>query len=62
MYARMEEGTAVSPGEEGDAQRFFEAASEPKEIRWYDAGHFLNEQARQDRMAWLGERLGLCST
>ena len=47
---------------EGDAQRFFEAASEPKEIRWYDAGHFLNDQARQDRIAWLGERLGLRST
>jgi len=58
----MEEGTVVSPGEEGDAQQFFEAASEPREIRWYDAGHFLNDQARQDRMAWLGERLELSST
>ena len=62
MYARMEEGTAVSPSEEGESQRFFEAASEPKEIRWYDAGHFLNDQAHQDRIAWLGERLGLRST
>jgi cephalosporin-C deacetylase-like acetyl esterase len=44
---------------EEDTQRFFEAASEPKEIRWYDAGHSLNDRARQERMAWLGERLGL---
>ena len=46
----------------GDAQRFFETASEPKEIRWYDAGHFLEDRARQDRMAWLGEQLGLNAT
>ena len=47
---------------EGDARRFFAAASEPKEIRWYDAGHFLNDQARQDRIVRLGERLGLSLT
>jgi dienelactone hydrolase len=44
---------------EGDAQRFFEAASEPKEIRWYNTDHSFNDQARRDRVAWLGEQLGL---
>jgi len=46
---------------EEDALRYFQAASEPKEIRWYDTDHFFNERARQDRIAWLGERLGLRS-
>jgi dipeptidyl aminopeptidase/acylaminoacyl peptidase len=46
---------------EGEALRYWRAASEPKEIRWYDTDHFFNEQARQDRIAWLGEQLGLRS-
>ena len=33
------------------------AASEPKDVRWYDAGHMLNEQARQDRDRWLEQEL-----
>ncbi|MGA7731739.1 MAG: prolyl oligopeptidase family serine peptidase [Chloroflexia bacterium] len=41
------------------AVEFHEAAAQPKEVSWYDAGHELNEEARQDRMAWLSERLGL---
>ena len=41
------------------ATEFYEAASQPKEISWYDAGHELNEEARSDRIAWLTERLGL---
>jgi dienelactone hydrolase len=36
---------------------FYEAAAEPKQIRWYDAGHGLNEKAMQDRVAWLSEQL-----
>ncbi|MFC2105054.1 alpha/beta hydrolase family protein [Candidatus Bipolaricaulota bacterium] len=35
------------------AEDFFEAASEPKELRWYDAGHGLSEQASAERVAWL---------
>ncbi len=38
-------------------QSLADAASEPKEVRWYDAGHMLNEQARQDRDRWLVEEL-----
>jgi hypothetical protein len=36
---------------------FAEAASEPKDLRWYDAGHMLNEKAREDRDRWLVEEL-----
>jgi dienelactone hydrolase len=41
------------------AQSFFDAAAEPKQLSWYDAGHGLNEQAARERASWLGERLGL---
>jgi dienelactone hydrolase len=47
---------------EQEALRYWRAASEPKEIRWYDTDHFFNERARQDRIAWLSERLGLSPT
>jgi hypothetical protein len=33
------------------------AASEPKEQRWYEAGHELDDQARVDLDAWLVELL-----
>lgn len=39
------------------AREFFDAAREPKEMRWYAAGHGLNEQAEHDRIAWLTEQL-----
>jgi fermentation-respiration switch protein FrsA (DUF1100 family) len=41
------------------ASAFYEAAAEPKQLRWYDAGHGLNEKATQDRVAWLSEQLRL---
>jgi len=41
---------------------FAEAGSEPKLVKWYDAGHYLNDEARSDRMEWLGTRLGLSRT
>jgi dienelactone hydrolase len=41
------------------AEEFFAAAGEPKEIRWYEAGHGLNEAATQERMAWLSKVLSL---
>ena len=46
---------------EQEALRYWSAASEPREIRWYDTDHFFNETARRDRIVWLGERLGLSS-
>jgi fermentation-respiration switch protein FrsA (DUF1100 family) len=47
---------------EQEALRYFEAASKPKEMHWYDTDHFFDDQARQDRMVWLSERLGLGAT
>jgi len=41
------------------AKEFFTAAKEPKEIRWYEAGHGLNDTATQERMAWLINALSL---
>lgn len=43
------------------SREFFEAASEPKSMRWYDAGHYLSDEAREDRMAWLSTELSLHS-
>lgn len=39
------------------AQRLFDAAAEPREIRWYDAGHYLPAAAIDDAAAWLAQRL-----
>ncbi|HLO13590.1 MAG TPA: dienelactone hydrolase family protein [Anaerolineales bacterium] len=41
------------------AEEFFAAANEPKEMKWYEAGHGLNEEATRDRKAWLKQKLGL---
>jgi hypothetical protein len=43
-----------------DGQRYFELASEPKEIAWYDnCKHELSAQARLDRATRLCEQFGL---
>jgi dienelactone hydrolase len=47
------------PKESADA--FVAAAAEPKEVRWYDGGHGLSEQAIRDRQDWLASRLGLAT-
>ncbi len=41
------------------AQEFFEAAKEPRELKWYEAKHGLNEAATEDRKSWLKQSLGL---
>ena len=41
------------------ANEFFAAAREPKEMKWYESGHGLNEAATSDRKAWLKEKLEL---
>jgi dienelactone hydrolase len=41
------------------AEEFFAAAKDPKKLKWYEAGHGLNEDATYDRKAWLKEKLGL---
>ena len=41
------------------AEEFFAATSEPKELKWYESGHGLNEAATSDRKIWLRKSLGL---
>ncbi len=42
--------------------RYANAATGPKAVKWYDTGHDLNDvQALLDRAAWLRERVGLGS-
>lgn len=41
------------------AQEFFQAALEPKDLKWYESGHGLNELATSDRKTWLKEKLRL---
>lgn len=41
------------------AAEFFAAAKEPKEMRWYETSHGLNERAEAERKAWLVEQLAL---
>lgn len=42
-----------------DAERLHAAAPDPRTIRWYAAGHGLNQQALLDRHDWLHEQIGL---
>ena len=43
-------------------ERYAAAATGAKTVKWYDAGHDLNEpEALIDRAAWLKERVGLRS-
>ena len=38
-------------------EAFFDAAREPKEMLWYDAGHGLNPQAGEERMGWIAGKI-----
>lgn len=39
------------------SKKYFEAASEPKRMKFYEANHALNEEAKNDRLDWLKEKL-----
>lgn len=39
------------------AERLFAAAAEPKEIQWWDAGHYLPDAAVNQAAAWVARRL-----
>lgn len=42
------------------ALAFFDAASNPKQVKWYDGKHELHvEAARDDRRLWLARQLRL---
>jgi fermentation-respiration switch protein FrsA (DUF1100 family) len=38
------------------AQRLFDSASEPKELRWYNSGHVLPPAAADDAATWLANQ------
>ena len=40
--------------EEND--KFIQIIPSPKKVKWYDAGHALNEEARKDRMEWISSK------
>jgi dienelactone hydrolase len=40
-----------------DALAFQQAASEPKQVKWYEAGHGLSPEATHDLMTWLAEQI-----
>ena len=42
-----------------DAVWLHRAASEPKTVKWYDAGHGLGPQAQTDQVEWLHRTVGL---
>ena len=42
-----------------ELEELYGAASEPKELRWYDSGHEMSPKAGRERVAWLIEELGL---
>jgi pimeloyl-ACP methyl ester carboxylesterase len=43
-----------------DGERYFELASEPKQIAWYEnCGHVWNAEARIERVTWLCAQFGL---
>ncbi len=35
------------------------AASKPRKVKWYDAGHALTQKAFDESAAWLAHQLGL---
>ncbi|MCI0551631.1 MAG: dienelactone hydrolase family protein [Anaerolineae bacterium] len=41
------------------AEEFFASAKFPKEMKWYESGHGLNEAAANDRKIWLKQKLNL---
>ncbi len=46
------------PSEESAAV-YAKAASNPKLVKFYDAGHELNDEARRDRAEWLRKQVGI---
>jgi dipeptidyl aminopeptidase/acylaminoacyl peptidase len=59
--ALLFQSARIDPGvPQKDALNFFQAASEPKQFRWYDTGHdVLDIQAIADRARFLADQLAL---
>jgi fermentation-respiration switch protein FrsA (DUF1100 family) len=54
----MVHGTGDRTMRPEQAQRLFDAAGEPKELKWWNAGHILPAPAIDYAAEWLRERLG----
>jgi hypothetical protein len=46
---------------DADGESLIAAATEPRQLVWYDAGHGLDSKAYDDRIAWLASLLGVPS-
>jgi hypothetical protein len=44
-----------------DFETVSNAASQPKQIKWYDAGHGLTNEAIRDQLEWLHQYVGTSS-
>jgi len=53
----FQNGTRDPVSPRADVNAYFRVARAPKEQRWYDAPHELNDQAREERDAWLDKLL-----
>jgi len=52
-------GRQDKPISETTAKRAYQLFSEPKTMKFYEAGHALNAEARRERADWLAKRLAL---
>ena len=52
-------GRQDKPISEKTAKRAYQLFSEPKTMKFYEAGHALNAEARRERADWLAKRLSL---
>jgi dienelactone hydrolase len=43
------------------ALEFYQAGSEPKEIKWWEGGHELNDEAMRQRAEWFRSRIGIAA-
>ena len=55
----LQNGTKDAGVPRESAERLHQAASEPKTLQWYEAGHGLNPQAVEDRAEWLRKQIGI---
>ena len=55
----LQNGTSDEFIPTADAAELHAAAPQSKTVRWYTAGHDLNQQARHDTHDWLAEKIGI---